>query len=48
MGEYFSKLKSFGRVKAELDLANYATKSDLKNEYMLIHQNLLKKLIYTI
>ena len=31
MGEYFPKLKSLGRnVKANLDLPNYATKSDSK------------------
>ena len=32
MAEYFPKLKSFGgKVKAELDLSNYATNADLKN-----------------
>ena len=32
MSEYFSEPKSSGgRVKVELDLSNYATKSDLKN-----------------
>ena len=32
MSEYFSEPKSLGgRVKFELDLSNYATKSDLKN-----------------
>ena len=32
MNEYFPELKSLGgRVKAELDLSNYATKADLKN-----------------
>ena len=32
MSEYFPKPKSFGgRVKAVLDLSNYATKADLKN-----------------
>ena len=32
MSEHFPKLKSFvGRVKVELDLCNFATKSDLKN-----------------
>ena len=32
MSEYFSKSKSLGgRVKVELDLSNYATKTDLKN-----------------
>ena len=33
MSEYFSEPKfSGGRVKVELDLSNYPTKSDLKNE----------------
>ena len=33
MSEYFLELKSLGgRVKVELDLPNYATKVDLKNE----------------
>ena len=32
MSEYFPKPKSLGaNVKVELDLSNYATKSDLKN-----------------
>ena len=32
MSKYFSKPKSFGRkVKVELDLSNFATKTDLKN-----------------
>ena len=32
MSEYFSELKSSGgRVKIELDLSNYATKTDLEN-----------------
>ena len=32
MSEYFPEPKSFGgQVKAELDLSNYATKTDLKN-----------------
>ena len=32
MGEYFSEPKSLdGRVKVELNLSNYATKSDFKN-----------------
>ena len=33
MSEYFLESKSLGgRVKVELDLSNYATKADLKNE----------------
>ena len=32
MGQYFPEPKySGGKVKVELDLSNYATKSDLKN-----------------
>ena len=32
MSEYFPEPRSFGRrVKVELDLSNYATKTDLKN-----------------
>ena len=32
--------------EVELDLSNYATKSDLKNEIGGIHHNLLKKVNY--
>ena len=33
MSEYFPETKSSkGSVKVELDLSNYATKADLKNE----------------
>ena len=46
MSEYFPEPKSSGRsVKFELDLSNYATKTDLKMQQMLIHQHLLKRLI---
>ena len=31
MSEYFPEPKSLGKVKVELDLSNYATKTDLKN-----------------
>ena len=31
MSEYFPDPKSLGKVKVELDLSNYATKTDLKN-----------------
>ena len=63
MSKYFPELKSSGgRVKVELDLPNYATKSDLENatgvdtskftkkvmQQVLIHQNLLKTLIWLI
>ena len=33
------------KVKVELDLSNYATKADLKMLQVLIHQNLINKLI---
>ena len=31
MSEYLSDPKSLGKLKVELDLSNYATKTDLKN-----------------
>ena len=31
MSEYFPEPKSFGKMKVELDLPNYATKINLKN-----------------
>ena len=31
MSEYFPEHKSLGKVKVQLDLPNYATKTDLKN-----------------
>ena len=31
MSEFFIELKSLGKVKVELDLFSYATKTDLKN-----------------
>ena len=30
MSEYFLEPNSFGKVKVELDLSNYVTKTDLK------------------
>ena len=44
MGEYFLK-PSFlkAKVKVELDLSNYATKTDLKMQQELIHHLLLKQ-----
>ena len=40
MIEYIPEQKSSGgRVKVELDLSNYATKSNSKSETVLIHQN---------
>ena len=38
MSEYFPQPKSLGKVKDELDLSNYATKTDLKMQQELIHQ----------
>ena len=31
MSKFFIELKSLGKVKVELDLFSYATKTDLKN-----------------
>ena len=31
MSEYFPESKSLGKVKVELDLSNYAAKTNLKN-----------------
>ena len=46
MSECFPEPKSSGgRVKVELDLSNYATKTDLKMQQELVHYLLLKKLI---
>ena len=46
MSGYFPEPKSSGeRVKIELDLSYYATKSDLKMQQVLIHQNFLERLI---
>ena len=47
MGKYFPGPKSLGKVKVELDLYNYATKTDLKNATVVAtsHLLLLKNLI---
>ena len=46
MSEYFKKTNSLGgNVKVELDLSNYTTKQISKMQQVLIHQNLLKRLI---
>ena len=43
MSEYFPKPNFLGAiVKVELDLSNYATKTDLKMQQDLIHRILLK------
>ena len=36
---------SKNKIQVELDLPNYATKSDLKTQQVLIHRNLLTKMI---
>ena len=46
MSKYFAEPKSFGKVKIELDLFNYATKTDLKKR--LIDHLLPKRLIYLV
>ena len=46
MSEYFPEPKSSrGRVKVELDLSNYATKVDLKNETGVVTSKLAKNLV---
>ena len=46
MSEYFPEAIFFGRtVKVELDVSNYATKADFKIQQILVHQNLLKRMI---
>ena len=46
MREYFPKLRSLGKnVKADLDLSNYAAKTDFKKQQVLVHRRLLKKMI---
>ena len=45
MSEYFLKPKSLGaNVKVELDLPNYATKTDLKNATKLDTSDFAKKI----
>ena len=44
MSEYFPELKSLGKVEVELDLSNYATKTDLKNETGIDTSSLAKKI----
>ena len=47
MSQYFSKpYECFGiNIRFELDLSNYATKSYIKKQQVLIQQNLLKGLV---
>ena len=45
MSEYFPEPKPLrGRVKVELDLSNYATKADLKNETSVDTSKFAKKI----
>ena len=49
MSEYFPKPRTLrGNVKVELNLSNYAIKADLKMQQVLIHRDLLKRLIRLI
>ena len=49
MSEYFPKPSFLGtNVKVELDFFNYAIKTDLKMQQLLIHNLLLKQLIQPI
>ena len=46
MSKYFPRPKPFGgNVKVELDLSNYATKSDLKNTIGVDTSQFAKKMI---
>ena len=44
MSEYFPELKSLRKVEVELDLSNYATKTDLKNETGIDTPSFAKKI----
>ena len=48
MTEYFSELKSSGKVKIQLDLLNCGTKTDLKMPQKLIHNIFLKQVIQLV
>ena len=48
MSEYFPELKySSGRVKVELDLPNFATKADVKNERGITTTKFVKKVDFS-
>ena len=48
MSKYFPERKSSeGKVKVELDLSNYATKADLKNETGVDTSKFVKKVDFT-
>ena len=40
--------RSKRKTKAELDLSDYAAKSEVKKQQLLIHQDLLKRLIHLV
>ena len=43
MSEHFPELKPLGKVKVELDLSNYGTKTDLKNAAAVDTSSFAKK-----
>ena len=43
MSEYFPQQKSLGKVKVELNLSNYVTKTDLKNATRIDKSSFRKK-----
>ena len=47
MGEYFPEPKPLGKVKYQLDLPNYATKTDLKNATGIDTSSFAKKVDLT-
>ena len=47
MGEYFPEPKPLGKVKYQLDLSNYATKTDLKNPTGIDTSSFAKKVDLT-
>ena len=47
MREYFPEPKSLGKVKVELDLSNYATKTDFKNKAGIDTSSFGKKVYLT-
>ena len=46
MNYFPEQTRSKNKIAVELDLSNYATNSDSKMQQVLIHQILLKKLVY--
>ena len=43
MSKYFPELESLGKVKVELDLSNYSTKTDFKNATRINTSSFAKK-----